>query len=786
MLTVAICTYRRFKELKRCLEHINALNDNCLIETLVVDNSLRNEESEEFRSSLGFFNKKIRYIITQKSGLSFARNIALENCQTEFIAYIDDDAYVHPGWADAIFQAFQDFGEIVGIVGGKALPLYQTPKPDWLRGDLVNPLGILDLGDQCRKLNPEEWLIGANVAYRAELLRFIGGFNENLGRNKNVLLCHEELDVNKKISNIGFSSVYNGNAVVTHLVQSERLKQEWHCKNAFWEGVSRYIIDHGIDSRELTDLTYKNLAAKCDNLLKNRQDKETYLDINNDLLVFAEEARQSLGNLSDQNYSLNVLLESNTRKKKSSNYPCLFIVTPSFNSEKTIEQTLMSVFSQSGNFYIRYHVQDGGSTDQTTAILKKWKKFIEQHVLFQEMNRGILFTYAVEQDNGVYDAISKGFSKMDIPFTAPMGWINADDVYMPNCFANVIAAFRLESVVWISGTQNVVNENFQTNWYSSHAIPTEFLKTGLCDGIHWPNVQQEGTFWKKWLWDKVDGLNANLKYVGDWDLWRRFAQHMPLVQFPFATGAFAIRGGQLSQEENNYNEEMNGIVPETKRTKTFRNIMEKRTPLQCWRISLNDSKFSSYAKHLSVLDVPEAMKATFENYFSQPAESNKHLEYTDSTNNKNVSNKMGLKFIFRFLKSVPTLPKRILEYKRLKSSRLFFHQYYLDTNPDVSNAGINPLWHYVSNGYKEAGRNPNPYFDGTWYSGTYPDVAETGLNPLIHYFYHGWKEGRNPCEYFSTKDYLNENPDVKTAKICPLVHYLNNGIIEKRKINSLT
>ena len=71
-------------------------------------------------------------------------------------------------------------------------------------------------------------------------------------------------------------------------------------------------------------------------------------------------------------------------------------------------------------------------------------------------------------------------------------------------------------------------------------------------------------------------------------------------------------------------------------------------------------------------------------------------------------------------------------------------------------------------------------FDAEWYSATNPDVVQAGIDPLHHYLADGWREGRNPSAAFSTTGYLKANGDVAALGINPLVHYLEHGQSEGR------
>jgi hypothetical protein len=76
-------------------------------------------------------------------------------------------------------------------------------------------------------------------------------------------------------------------------------------------------------------------------------------------------------------------------------------------------------------------------------------------------------------------------------------------------------------------------------------------------------------------------------------------------------------------------------------------------------------------------------------------------------------------------------------------------------------------------------------FDAVYYLQQNPDVAGAGVDPLRHYLVHGWREGRNPCAYFDSADYLAANPDVAKAGVNPLIHFLEFGLIEGRFLGQL-
>jgi GT2 family glycosyltransferase len=113
---------------------------------------------------------------------------------------------------------------------------------------------------------------------------------------------------------------------------------------------------------------------------------------------------------------------------------------------------------------------------------------------------------------------------------------------------------------------------------------------------------------------------------------------------------------------------------------------------------------------------------------------------------------------------------------------LFDARWYLEANPDVREARIDPLEHFMAHGGFE-GRSPHPLFDARWYLDTYPDVRDANINPLAHFVKSGWHEGRNPHPLFDLRWYLDTYPDIRNAGVNPLEQYIRTGAAELRNPN---
>jgi hypothetical protein len=245
-------------------------------------------------------------------------------------------------------------------------------------------------------------------------------------------------------------------------------------------------------------------------------------------------------------------------------FPRFVLVTPSYNLSDYLEQTIYSVVGQSGNFGIRYHVQDGGSSDGTPSLLAKWDRLIS-NADFPKFCPEIVFTYAVEPDYGMYDAINRAFSiAQDNQQSCVMGWINADDVLMPGGLAAVSAFFEQNpSAQLVGGRTALTNaEGSLTDVFPPRFRSRADLADGLYDGRMNHFIQQEGTFWKSELWNKVGGLNSNLMYAGDFDLWRRFGQHTDYHTMDCIIATHRRREGQLSSNMAAYDAELDGVKEE--------------------------------------------------------------------------------------------------------------------------------------------------------------------------------------------------------------------------------
>ena len=211
-------------------------------------------------------------------------------------------------------------------------------------------------------------------------------------------------------------------------------------------------------------------------------------------------------------------------------WPRIALVTPVYNSGAYIEQTIRSVLAQ-GYPNLDYFIVDGGSTDNTLEIIRKYEKEIAGWVS--------------EPDNGMYDAINKGFARTTGEI---MGWISATDQLHIGGLGVVGSIFRdFPEVEWITARRTVFNED----GIMTRVEPLmRWSRWRFLWGASNRHIQQESTYWRRSLWEKAGGrVDASHRYASDFELWVRFFRHAQLYTVDSLIGGFREHGDSDSLQQ---------------------------------------------------------------------------------------------------------------------------------------------------------------------------------------------------------------------------------------------
>jgi glycosyltransferase involved in cell wall biosynthesis len=184
-------------------------------------------------------------------------------------------------------------------------------------------------------------------------------------------------------------------------------------------------------------------------------------------------------------------------------WPTVSVVTPSYNQGAFIEETIRSVLLQ-GYPSLEYIIIDGGSTDESVALIEKYEPWLAYWVS--------------EPDEGQADAINKGFG---LTTGSLLGWMNSDDLFMPSALRCMAEAHHQDPARILAGP--VID-------FDGHGYEKTIQQRGLTfrnfvkfwQGRY--KYHMPGIFYPRTLVERVGNLDVGLRYLFDMDLLCRMLQ----------------------------------------------------------------------------------------------------------------------------------------------------------------------------------------------------------------------------------------------------------------------
>jgi glycosyltransferase involved in cell wall biosynthesis len=224
------------------------------------------------------------------------------------------------------------------------------------------------------------------------------------------------------------------------------------------------------------------------------------------------------------------------------------IVTPCLNAEATIAQTLESVRRQEVPG-VEHVIVDGGSTDGTMDLVRA---------------AGDNVRFVSEPDNGLSDAVNKGIgmARNDV-----IGWLNADDVYLPGALARVATAFaQRPDALWATGRCLIIDADgveirrgitrYKDSLLRRYSFPL-FLTQNF--------VSSPATFVRRDAFDLVGRFEERFRYSMDYDMWLKLGRRSapvvidePLACFRMAEGSLSMSGFERQFDEHVQNAREHG------------------------------------------------------------------------------------------------------------------------------------------------------------------------------------------------------------------------------------
>ena len=274
-ISAVVCTYNREEHIENCIHSLLSQTlARDLFEVIIVDNGSTDGTAtilERLSHELSF-----RIIYEAKPGLSVARNRGWQEAVGKYISYLDDDAVAHERWLETAYWAFEHLSPRPQCLTGTITLAPEQPLPDWITDDLQVCLGYLQFGEKPLEMHSSfQKIIGANCHFTRSILEQTGGFDENLGRKKTLLLSGEETQLQRMIESYGGTTWFHPDVAVTHFVAKDRLVPQWFYQRYFWGGVSDIYIKRAArlvasSSRPLDEVIgQKGDDSKWKRLLKN-------------------------------------------------------------------------------------------------------------------------------------------------------------------------------------------------------------------------------------------------------------------------------------------------------------------------------------------------------------------------------------------------------------------------------------------------------------------------------------------------------------------------------------
>jgi glycosyltransferase involved in cell wall biosynthesis len=204
----------------------------------------------------------------------------------------------------------------------------------------------------------------------------------------------------------------------------------------------------------------------------------------------------------------------------SDELPLVTVVTPSYNQAGYLEQTIRSVLEQD-HARLEYFVSDGGSTDGSVEIIRKYA--------------GRLSGWVSEKDQGQADAINKGLKRAGGGIVA---WLNSDDYYLPGAVSRAVRAFQEHPEAGLV-YGNVLSVDGEGKTFNLQA----FRPYTLADLMSFQIISQPAVFMRRAVLEQTGLLDASYHLLLDHQLWLRMASLAPIVYIPETLAAARYHAG---------------------------------------------------------------------------------------------------------------------------------------------------------------------------------------------------------------------------------------------------
>ena len=550
-ITVVICTRNRPNELRQCIQQLMRCHDTNF-ELLVVDNASDTDETE--RVVAGF--KDAVYVRENRKGLDIARNTGIKYATHNIVAFTDDDVMVGLDWITQIREGFSD--PLTMALTGLTIPSELSSKAQYLfehdwgfnKGYLPKLFDYEYLG---RYISDEKafpaWDVGAgaNMAFRRDVFKMVGGFDERLDVGASG--CSGDSEMWYRILAEGWNCFYMPQMVVYHqhrktmpelknqlfhymkghvsalMVQYEKYGHVGNIRRVK-EELSKWYL-HRLKSFAKT-LNYRSVWSLLTEIKGCRAGAKFYKlnSVNRDTPLFTLPAK------------LEPLNDNSTDTLVS-------VVITCYNYGNYLRQSIESVSGQTHR-HVQIIVVDDGSTDDTAAICAEYPD-----VVYVNTKRvGV----ATAKNSGAL--LSKGSYVL---------FLDADDWLYPEALELQLSHFKVRpELALVAGGFNRVNHRGELLNEAEQPDLKE-CQDGFYAGLLMGNFigMQSNVMYRRDLFFDFH-FDLTLNGCEDYDLNLRISRCLPALSHKEKVAAYRVHGRSLSSDRTMMKEQVQRAMAKQK------------------------------------------------------------------------------------------------------------------------------------------------------------------------------------------------------------------------------
>lgn len=237
--SIVIATYNRADDLRATLNSLRALTPDGPWEVIVVDNNSSDHTRDVVTEAAPAFPAPLTYLFEPQQGRSPALNAGIRSARGDIVVTTDDDVRVPADWITRAGDGLERLG--CDYVGGRVLPIWGGPRPDWIPdhgGKQWAVIALLDYGPDAIEFGRRVPL-GVNMAFRRSAFARAGLFDPDTGRRAGTLLGQEVREWCIRARRSGVHGYYLPEMTLQHIIPAARLHKSYFRRWFYWRGISR-------------------------------------------------------------------------------------------------------------------------------------------------------------------------------------------------------------------------------------------------------------------------------------------------------------------------------------------------------------------------------------------------------------------------------------------------------------------------------------------------------------------------------------------------------------------